>query len=129
MYTAQPSIDGIHQVHVGSNDGCHTLSVETEEMHLGIVVTTDASEPQASGLAQAAVKRGWACRCFLTDRGVLLLRSPRFIDSASLNGVRIDVCEHSWDRLGGGPHPAGVTFGSQYQDAELALQCDKVLVL
>lgn len=97
-------------------------------MHLGIVVTTDTAEPHAFGLAQAALKKGWRCRCFLTDRGVLLLGSARFVDLADA-GLRVNVCEHSWDKLGGGAHPAQIAFGSQYQNAELALECDRIMVL
>jgi hypothetical protein len=98
-------------------------------MHLGIVVTNDTAEQHAVGLTQAALARGWRCRCFLTDRGVLLLNSPRFLELARAGQLRVDVCEHSWDKLGGGPHPAGITLGSQYQDAELALECERILVL
>jgi sulfur relay (sulfurtransferase) complex TusBCD TusD component (DsrE family) len=98
-------------------------------MHLGIVVTTDAGEPHAIGLAQAALQKGWACRCFLTDRGVLLLNSPRFLALARAGQLRVDVCEHSWEQYGATEPPAGVAMGSQYQNAELAHQCDRVIVL
>lgn len=98
-------------------------------MHFGIVVTTDKTEPHALGLAQAALEKGWRCRCFLTDRGVLLLSSPRFLHLARTGQLRVNVCEHSWDKFGGGAHPAEIVFGSQYQNAELALECDKIMVL
>jgi hypothetical protein len=39
------------------------------------------------------------------------------------------VCEHSWEQYGAGGPPAGVAMGSQYQNAELAHQCDRVIVL
>jgi hypothetical protein len=98
-------------------------------MQLGIVATHPEAEPHLVGLASAASARGWVCRCFLTDRGVLLLNSPRVLDLARAGQVRVDVCEHSWEQYGAGGPPAGVAMGSQYQNAELAHQCDRVIVL
>ena len=98
-------------------------------MHLGIVVTSEAGEPHAIGFAQAALRKGWACRCFLTDRGVLLLNSARFLELARAGQLRVDVCEHSWEQYGAAAPPAEVTLGSQYQNAELAHACDRVIVL
>jgi hypothetical protein len=98
-------------------------------MQLGIVATRPEAEPHVVGLAWAASARGWACRCFLTDRGVLLLNSPRVLELARAGQVRVDVCEHSWEQYGGGGSPEGVAMGSQYQNAELAHKCDRVIVL
>lgn len=100
-----------------------------ETMQLGIVATRPEAEPHVVGLASAASVRGWVCRCFLTDRGVLLLNSPRFLELARAGQVRVDVCDHSWAQCGAGEPPTGVTMGSQYQNAELAHQCDRVIVL
>lgn len=98
-------------------------------MQLGIVATRLQAEPHVLGLAAAACARGWACRCFLTDRGVLLLNSPQFLALARAGHVRVDVCEHSWEQYGTAAPPAGIAMGSQYQNAELAHQCDRVIVL
>ena len=98
-------------------------------MQLGIVATRDQFGTHVIGLASAAATRGWSCRCFLTDRGVLLIRSAPLLALARSGQIRIDVCEHSWERYGDGSPPGGVTMGSQYQNAELAHQCDKVIVL
>lgn len=98
-------------------------------MQLGIVATRELLEMHVIGLASAASARGWTCRCFLTDRGVKLIQSAAFLELARSGKVRVDVCEHSWEQYGDGSHPDGIPLGSQYQNAELAHQCDKVIVL
>lgn len=98
-------------------------------MQLGIVATHEAAGPDLVGLAAAAARRGWACRCFLTDAGVLLLRLPEVMALARTGSIRLDVCHLSWERFGEGHVPEGVHAGSQYNNAEIAHQCDRVVVL
>ncbi|HXZ49507.1 MAG TPA: hypothetical protein VEG27_10825 [Usitatibacter sp.] len=98
-------------------------------MQLGIVATHEEAEDRLVGLARSASRRGWPCRCFLTGSGVRLLSSPRLLELARTGALRLDVCEHSWELLGGGAMPAGAQSGSQYQNAELAHLCDRVVVL
>lgn len=98
-------------------------------MYLGIVATNESVEDQLVGLASAAIARGWRCRCFLTDSGVRLLRSALLLDLARTGKLRLDACEHSWGIYGGGAAPDGVAMAGQFQNAELAHECDKVIVL
>lgn len=98
-------------------------------MLLGIVATTEFCAEHLVGLTSAAAARGWRCRGFLTDRGVRLLHSADLLELVGTNRLDLAVCEHSWEIYGSGAAPAGVTMASQYQNAELANQCDKVIVL
>jgi len=98
-------------------------------MKLGLVVVSDGAEAALLGLVHAATARGWPCRCFLTDRGVSLARSPGLLELARSGKLRVDVCEHSWQHYGDGSHTDAVHMGSQYQNAELAHLCDKVIVI
>jgi hypothetical protein len=98
-------------------------------VYLGIVATNESAEDHLVGLAHAAVARGWRCRCFLTDSGVKLLRSTLLLDLARTGRLRVDVCEHSWEIYGGGAAPDGVAMTGQIKNAELAHECDKVIVL
>jgi hypothetical protein len=98
-------------------------------MRLGIVVAGDVAIEPVVGLAAAAAERGWECRCFLTDRGVRLLNAAPLIALARDGRLRVDVCEHSWEKYGAGAPPPHVNLGSQYQNAELAHLCDRVIVL
>lgn len=98
-------------------------------MRIGIVASHESSGPHLEGLAAAAAARGWPCRCFLTDSGVKLARLPGLVALARAGTVRVDVCEHSWQEHGAGGAPEGATLGSQFQNAELVRECDRVLVL
>lgn len=98
-------------------------------MHLGIVATHEAAAPELVGLASAAARRGWSCRCFLTDTGVLLLCTSSVLELARSGAMRLDVCELSWERFAKGPVPEGAHAGGQYNNAELAHTCDRVVVL
>jgi hypothetical protein len=98
-------------------------------LQLGIVAVHEAAGPELVGLASAAARRGWSCRCFLTDTGVLLLRSADVMALARSGAMRLDVCEHSWERYAEGPVPEGAHAGGQYNNAELAHTCDRVVVL
>lgn len=98
-------------------------------MWLGIVATQEAAEDRLVGLARSAARRGWRCRCFLTGSGVRLLRSERLLELAGSGSIQLDVCEHSWKLLGECTMPGGAHAGSQYQNAELAHLCDRVVVL
>lgn len=93
------------------------------------MVTHEAAGPDLVGLVSAAARRGWACRCFLTDAGVQLLRSPEVMDLARSGAMRLDACHLSWERLAAGEVPEGAHAGSQYNNAELAHSCDRVVVL
>lgn len=98
-------------------------------MYLGIVATNESAEDHLVGLAYAAVARGWQCRCFLTDSGVRLLQSARLLELARTGKLRVDACEHSWEIYGSGSAPDGVMMTGQIKNAELAHECDKVIVL
>lgn len=98
-------------------------------MRFGLVATRAEAGPSLVGLVTTALARGWICRCFLTDRGVRLLLDPRFRALIGAKNLRVDVCEHSWERFGDGSvGPEGV-MGGQYQNAELAHTSERVVVL
>ena len=98
-------------------------------MRIGIVATHESAQAHLVGLAAAAAARGWPCRCFLTDSGVKIAASEKLLGLARSGAIRLDVCEHSWHQFGDGEAPAGATLGSQFQNAELVRECDRVLVL
>jgi hypothetical protein len=98
-------------------------------MCLGLVATTDAAATHVLGLARAAVARGWACRCFLTDTGVRLLNGAALREMAQAGQLQLEVCEHAWQLFGGGPAPEGFKLRSQLQNAMLARDCDRVIVI
>lgn len=103
-------------------------------MRFGLVVTNERNADAARKLLEAAQARGWECRCFLTDRGALLLADPAFTGSPAFMNTNIAVCELSIERYENhGLHARAidphVIVGGQYQDAELVHNSDRVLVL
>lgn len=102
-------------------------------MQLGIVVIDDRCGPHAIGLLKAAQARGWTSRCFLTDRGVFLLKDSAFRDLLDEGKTHFSVCELSIERYSGDSVSAEgledrIVVGGQYQNAELVHNCDYVLV-
>lgn len=98
-------------------------------MRFGLVATREEAGPPLVGLVKTALARGWSCRCFLTDRGVRLLLDPAFRNLIGTPNLRVDVCEHSWERFGDGSEGPESVMGGQYQNAELAHTTDRVVVL
>ena len=101
-------------------------------MNLGIVITSEEHAELALGLLETAAGRGWQLRCFLSDRGVLLVSHPRLVRfcqgdhwvalcEMSLERYQIDAAEvlHKLPEI---------IIGGQYQDAELVKNSDRVLV-
>jgi hypothetical protein len=102
-------------------------------MRIGIVVTDQGFLAHAIGLLDAAAARGWDTLCFLTDSGVNLLADPAFVERVRARPNSVSLCEHSAERYAVGKFDVHaladvVVIGGQYQDAELARKCDKVLV-
>lgn len=103
-------------------------------MRFGLVVTDDRLGNAAADILASAQARGWDCRCFLTDRGALLLAVPAFTGSPAFSAAQVAVCELSIERyedhgLHVGAISPHVVIGGQYQDAELVRNSDCVLVL
>lgn len=98
-------------------------------MKLGLVASDESAGAHLLGLVRAAVARGWSCRCFLTDSGVRLLADPALLALSRSGALQLDACEHAWSALALGPAPQGLKLRSQFQNAELARDCDRVIVL
>lgn len=102
-------------------------------MQLGIVMTDDRFVFQVVGLLDAAHARGWQTVCFLTDTGVNVLGHEDCIERAKARPNMVSVCEHSVEKHAADTidlkaHADFIVVGGQYQNAELARKCDKVLV-
>jgi hypothetical protein len=99
-------------------------------MKLGVMVTTDRHAGQIQALVLAALAQGHAATIFATDTGTRLLADPRFVGLSALPGVRMSYCALSAERHG---VPAGlpesVVAGSQFDNALMAADVDKLLLL
>ena len=100
-------------------------------MKLGIMVTTDRHLGQIRGITQAALAKGHTVAMFATDEGVKLLGDHRFSSLSALPGVTMSFCEHSTQQHGGRPAglPEAIASGSQFENAIMTSESDKVIVL
>jgi len=100
-------------------------------MKIGIMVTTDRHLRQVRGLTQAAIAKGHTVVIFATDEGTKLLADHQFSALSALPGVRLSFCEHSAQRRGGRPAglPEAIAPGSQFENAIMVSESDKVIVL
>lgn len=103
-------------------------------MRFGLVITDDRYRDMALSVLAKAQARGWESRCFLNDRGALLLMDGDFVQADAFKGTQVAVCELSVERyenegLKLADIDKHVVIGGQYQDAELVRNSDRVLVL
>ena len=100
-------------------------------MKLGIMVTTDRFAAQIRGIVEAALRGGHTVALFATGDGVTLVSDRGFASLSALPGVAIGYCEHSLQSRGGRPAstPAAVVAGSQFDNATLVSESDRVVVL
>jgi len=100
-------------------------------MKLGVVITDDAHGEVAIDLLQAAAEQNHELRCFLTDTGVHAVAEAGMQKLLKGDRLQLSVCEHSMERFAQEvPEEVSerVVVGGQYQDAELAHWCDRVVV-
>ena len=98
-------------------------------MKLGLVATRETALEPVLGLVRAAADRGWSCSCFLTDTGVRLLASAELLELVRHGRLQLEVCQHAWQHFGEGPAPEGLKMRSQLQNALLARDSDRVIVI
>ena len=100
-------------------------------MKLGIMVTTDRHLDQIRGITQAALAKGHTVAIFATDEGAKLLANHQFSSLSALAGVTMNYCDHSALRYGGRPAglPEAIAQGSQFENAIMNSESDKVIVL
>jgi predicted peroxiredoxin len=83
------------------------------------------------GLATAAVSKGHQVLLFTMDEGTRLLEISSYAELCKLPGVAISVCEHSASQHGVQAKglPKEVVWGSQYHNAVMVHDADRVIVL
>lgn len=100
-------------------------------MNLGILVTSNDHLEQIIGLARAASKKKLKVKMFCMDRGTLLLEDPRFKELCKLDDMEISLCRHSAESMGVDTQniPKDIVCGSQFNNAMMNHEADKVIVL
>lgn len=94
---------------------------------LGIFVNTDKHLQHILGICSAARAMDVAVSIFLMGDGVFLTKNPEFLGLVK-KGVEISLCDHVYREKGLEGKVEGVLHGSQYENATMAHESDRLLV-
>jgi peroxiredoxin family protein len=95
---------------------------------LGIMITRYADLGHITGVVMAARKAGHPVRIFLTDEGVRFTRDPKFLELLELDNVEVAACDYICEVLGIQEKVGGITYGSQYDNAGMLHDSERVLM-
>lgn len=100
-------------------------------MKLGIFVNTDRHKEHVLGIVNAAVAKGHEVVIFNMDDGSKLLSEDSFRALCKAKGVSMSFCDHSALQLGVSKEgiPADIICGSQFNNASMNHDADRVIVL
>ncbi len=100
-------------------------------MKLGILVNTGKHLDAVIGLTRAAAAKGHEVVLFAMDEGTKLLENPAYTALCRLQGVTMSVCDHSAKARGVDTEamPEEIVCGSQYNNAVMNHEADRVIVL
>lgn len=100
-------------------------------MKLGILINTDKHLDAVLGITNAALSKGHEVSIFVMDEGTHLLNHPSLKELSQRQRIVMGYCEHSAQGLGVSLEtiPAPIIRGSQYDNATMFHEADKVIVL
>ncbi len=100
-------------------------------MKLGIFVNTDKNMEAVQGITKAALAKGHTVILFNMDEGTKLVGTPQYAELCKTPGVTVGFCDHSAKHIGVTSEglPKEIVCGSQYNNAVMHHDADKVIVL
>ncbi len=100
-------------------------------MKLGILVNTDKHLAHIVGITRAATADAHEVIIFTMDEGTRLVENDLFAGLSTLANVSMSVCEHSAKAhdVDTANLPRDITVGSQFNNAMMAHQVCRVIVL
>ncbi len=100
-------------------------------MKLGIFVNTDKNLDAVRGITGAALAKGHTVSIFSMDDGTKLIGSAVFAELCKTQGVSVGFCDHSAKHVGVSTDglPKEIVCGSQYNNAVMLHESDRVIVL
>ena len=100
-------------------------------MKLGILVNTDSCQKDIVGLTKAAVSKGHEVVIFMMDVGVRNAANSGLQELCNTEKVSCSLCDHSAHNAGFSTEglPDTIAIGSQYNNAVMNADVDKVIVL
>ncbi len=100
-------------------------------MKLGIHVKTDRHLAQVIGIVKAATSKGHDVMIFTMAGGERLLENRDYTDLHKNPGVKMSYCDHNAAHMGINKEliPAGIACGSQFDNALMVSDADRLIVL
>lgn len=100
-------------------------------MTLGILITADKYMNDVVGITEAAVRRGHRVILFFMDEGCRLVTDKKIASLKNNGGITMSLCDYNCKKMGllDKDIPKGITCGSQYDNALMNKESDKVIVL
>jgi len=100
-------------------------------MKLGILVNREDHLNDIIGITLAALERDHEVVVFTMDVGTRLFKRPEYSELCGLNGVKMSFCDHNAKMFEAqtGDIPEEIICGSQFDNASMMHECDKVIVL
>ncbi|HAM49245.1 MAG TPA: hypothetical protein DCP92_00570 [Nitrospiraceae bacterium] len=100
-------------------------------MKLGILVNTNKHREHILGLAKAARAKGHEITIFNMDEGTKLLGDTTFRSLCGMDGVSMSFCDHSAKKteISSEGIPPEIVCGSQYNNAVMIHETDKIVIL
>ena len=100
-------------------------------MKLGILVNTEAFMHHVIGVSKAALARGHEVVIFTMDAGTRLFNYSEYAELCRLKGVKMSFCDHNAKMFDAKKEeiPHEIVCGSQFDNAVMMHECDKVIVL
>ena len=100
-------------------------------MKLGVLVNTEKHLDDIIGLIKAALARNHEVVVFTMDAGTRLFKYPHYRELCGLSGVKMSFCDHNAKKFEAQTSgiPEEIVCGSQYDNAMMMHECDKVIVL
>jgi len=100
-------------------------------MKPGILVNSTGNLDDVIGITKAALSKGHEVIIFTMYEGIRLLENEEYSSLSGLNGVQMSFCDHNAGKLGLKKEglPEEIVCGSQYNNAVMHHNADKVIVL
>jgi predicted peroxiredoxin len=99
-------------------------------MTIGMLITTEKYRDDIVGITEAAVGRGHRVVLFFMDEGCRLITDSRIVSLKDRDGVSMSLCDYNRKKMGllDKDIPEGIACGSQYDNAVMNMESDKVIV-
>lgn len=100
-------------------------------MKLGIHIKTDRHLEHVVGIVNAAALKGHEVMIFTMAGGERLLENPKYSDLSKNPKVKMSYCDHDATHMGVKKEmiPAEIACGSQFNNALMVNDADRVIVL